>query len=182
MKRLENFCERRSAAEAPRSCGGTARPAGGIICDQTVALTIRKSAARYPDRLRRIRTRDPETGKTLIFLSNNFALAPRTIADLYRCRWQIELFFKWIKRHLRIRSFFGTSDNAVKTQIWIAVAVYVLIAIVKKRLGLKASLYTILQMLSVTIFEKTPLDQMLAIKQPAPDPSQFDNQLNLFDN
>lgn len=154
----------------------------GIICDQTVALTIRKTAGRYPDRLRRIRYRDRERGKTLIFLTNNFDLAPTVIADLYRCRWQIELFFKWIKQHLRIRSFFGTSENAVKTQIWIAVAVYVLIAIVKKRLGLQASLYTILQMLSLTLLEKTSLDQLLRHLVPETDPCHKDNQLNLFGN
>src|SRR6185295_5214248 len=121
----------------------------GIICDQIVALEIRVSARRYPARLRRVRYLDPKTGKTLIFLTNNFTLPPRTIADLYRCRWQIELFFKWIKQHLRIKSFFGTSQNAVKTQIWIAVCVYVLIAIVKKRLSLEPRLYTILQLISV---------------------------------
>jgi hypothetical protein len=154
----------------------------GIICDQTVRLAIRQSAKRYPDRLRRIRYRDPKSGKTLIFLSNNFSLAPMTIADLYRCRWQIELFFKWIKQHLRIRSFFGTSSNAVKTQIWIAVAVYVLIAIVKKRLAIEASLYTILQMISVTAFEKIPIDQMLAMAPLTTANHPSDNQLNLFDD
>ena len=154
----------------------------GIICDQTVALTIRRTAGRYPARLRRVRYRDRERGKTLIFLTNNFDLAPSVIADLYRCRWQIELFFKWIKQHLRIRSFFGTSENAVKTQIWIAVAVYVLIAIVKKRLGLQASLYTILQMLSLTLLEKTPLDQLLRPQPIATNRYPPDNQLNLFGN
>jgi len=154
----------------------------GIICDQIVELTIRQSAQKYPDRLRRVRYRDPQTGKRLIFLSNNFTIPPRTIADLYRCRWQIELFFKWIKQHLRIKSFFGTSANAVKTQIWIAVAVYVLIAIVKKRLRLDASLYTILQTISVTVFEKTQLDQLLANSQNAHDDALPDNQLNLFAN
>src|SRR5206468_5455024 len=109
----------------------TSRPVdrtSGIICDQTVVLTIRQTKKKYPDRLRRIRYRDPETRKTLIFLTNNFELPSRTITDLYRCRWQIELFFKWIKQHLRIKSFFGNTENAVKTQIWIAVCVYVLIA------------------------------------------------------
>ena len=152
----------------------------GVICDQIVALEVRVSARRYPARLRRVRYLDPETGKTLIFLTNNFMLPPRTIADLYRCRWQIELFFKWIKQHLRIKSFFGTSQNAVKTQIWIAVCVYVLIAIVKKRLSLEPRLYTILQLISVTAFEKMPLDQLLsqtAMAIPIHDP---DNQLNLF--
>ncbi len=154
----------------------------GIICDQSVALTIPLTARRYPERLRRVRYRDRERGKTLIFLTNNFDLAPTVIADLYRGRWQIELFFKWIKQHLRIRSFFGTSENAVKTQIWIAVAVYVLIAIVKKRLGLQSSLYTILQMLSLTLFEKTPLDQLLKTQAAATNPHHPDNQLNLFGN
>jgi len=156
--------------------------ASGIICDQIVALTIKLSATRYPARLRRIRYHDPQTGKTLTFLTNNFDLPPRTVADLYRCRWQIELFFKWIKQHLRIKSFFGTTENAVKTQIWIAVCVYVLIAIVKKRLALEASLYTILQTLSVTAFEKIPIDQLLLF-QPHPGSAHADsNQLNLFSN
>jgi hypothetical protein len=154
----------------------------GIICDQIGALTIKLSAKRYPARLRRIRYRDPTTRKTLVFLTNNFELPPRTVADLYRCRWQIELFFKWIKQHLRIKSFFGTTENAVKTQIWIAVCVYVLIAIVKKRLALQASLYTILQMVSVTAFEKIPLDQLLNIGASTNDRHAPDNQLNLFDN
>ena len=154
----------------------------GIICDQIVRLTIRKSVERYPGRLRRVRYRDPETGKSLIFLTNNFAIAPHTIADLYRCRWQIELFFKWIKQHLRIKSFFGTSDNAVKTQIWIAVAVYVLIAIIKKRLRLDASLYTILQIVSVTAFEKTPLNQLFVGSHNVAPILPSENQLNLFAN
>jgi len=152
----------------------------GIICDQIVRLEIAMSAKRYPARLRRVRYRDPETGKTLIFLTNNFDLPPKTIADLYRCRWQIELFFKWIKQHLRIKSFFGTTQNAVKTQIWIAVCVYVLIAIVRKRLSLDASLYTILQLLSVTAFEKMPLDQLLRQAKPPNQSRHLDNQLNLF--
>ena len=154
----------------------------GVICDQTVALTLKLSARRYPARLRRIRYRDPITGRTLIFLTNNFELPPQSVAELYRCRWQIELFFKWIKQHLRIKSFFGTSENAVKTQIWIALCVYVLIAIVKKRLDLEASLYTILQMISVTAFEKMPLDQLLRISAQANETHQPDNQLNLFYN
>jgi Domain of unknown function (DUF4372)/Transposase DDE domain len=163
----------------------TSRPVertGGLICDQIIALTLRSSAKRYPARLRRVRYRDPDTGKTLIFLTNNFQLPPRTIADLYRCRWQIELFFKWIKQHLRIKTFFGNTENAVKTQIWIAVCVYVLIAIVKKRLALDATLYTILQMVSVTAFEKMPLDQLLNIGANAKQLDTENNQLNLFDN
>lgn len=153
----------------------------GIICDQDVRLAFGRSARKYPERLRRVRYRDPESGKSLQFLSNNFVLSPLTIADLYRRRWQIELFFKWIKQNLRIKSFFGTSPNAVKTQIWIAVSIYVLVAILKKRLGLKESLYTILQMLSVTIFEKTPIDQLLKKDQPAERSQPPDKQLNLFD-
>ena len=156
--------------------------ATGLQCDQTVMLTNRGSLARYPDKLRRVRYRNPETGKRLVFLSNNFTLPALTIAELYRCRWQIELFFKWIKQHLRIKSFFGLSENAVKTQIWIAVSVYVLIAIVKKRLDLDASLYTILQSLSVTLFEKIQLDQLLRNMQPTIDDQPQSNQLNLFDD
>jgi hypothetical protein len=152
----------------------------GVICDQIVALEVRLSVRRYPARLRRVRYFDAETGKTLIFLTNNFTLPPKTIADLYRCRWQIELFFKWIKQHLRINSFFGTSPNAVKTQIWIAVCVYVLIAIVKKQLALETRLYTILQLLSVTAFEKIPLDQLLSQTETANSSHRIDNQLNLF--
>lgn len=155
--------------------------ASGIICDQVVRLEVRLSVKRYPARLRRVRYRDREAGKTLIFLTNNFDLPPKTIADLYRCRWQIELFFKWVKQHLRIKSFFGTTENAVKTQIWIAVCVYVLIAIIKKRLALDASLYTILQLLSVTAFEKMPLDQLLRQAPPPTQPQGLNNQLNLFD-
>ena len=152
----------------------------GIVCDQVVAFTLKVSARRYPGRLRRVRYRDAENGKTLVFLTNNFDLPPRTVADLYRCRWQIELFFKWIKQHLRIKSFFGTSQNAVKTQIWIAVCVYVLIAIVKKRLALQASLYTILQLLSVTAFEKIPIDQPLGGNQPPNQDPNGRKQLILF--
>ena len=155
--------------------------ASGIICDQNVRLAFDRSARKYPERLRWIRYRDPESGKSLQFLTNNFALSPLTIAELYRRRWQIELFFKWIKQNLRIKSFFGTSPNAVKTQIWIAVSVYVLVAIIKKRLALDASLYTILQMLSVTIFEKTPVNQLFSGAQPSNRARPLDNQLNLFD-
>jgi hypothetical protein len=156
--------------------------ATGLVCDQTVKLKFPKTAAKYPDRLRRVRYRDPDSGKSFSFLTNNFTLPPMVIADLYRCRWQVELFFKWIKQHLRIKSFFGTTPNAVKTQIWIAVCVYVLIAIVKKRLALDASLYTILQTLSVTIFEKTPLDQLLAKQVLDPTENAFPNQLKLFED
>ena len=153
----------------------------GLICDQTVTLTVFYSRQGFEAPLRRIRFKDPETGKKLVFLTNNFALPALTITELYRQRWQIELFFKWIKQHLRIKSFFGTSENAVKTQVWIAVSAYVLVAIVKKRLNLNASLYEILQMLSLTMFEQIPLDQLLS--KSAPDENSFDaaNQLNLFD-
>ena len=130
--------------------------------------------------LRCIKFKDPTTGKRLVFLTNNFKLAAIIIADLYRCRWQVELFFKWIKQHLRIKVFFGTSENAVKTQIWIAVSVYVLVAIVKKRLCLSASLYEILQILSLTMFERIPLDQLLNKIVPNDFQSIADNQLNLF--
>jgi len=157
-------------------------PDQGLICDQIVTLTVRLSGKRYPARLRRVSYRDPLSGKTLVFVTNNFHIPPQTVADLYRCRWQIELFFKWIKQHLRIKSFFGTTQNAVKTQIWIALCVYVLIAIVKKRLDLDASLYTILQTISVTAFEKVPLDQLLNIKAHSPENLPENNQLNLFDN
>src|SRR5450755_4309863 len=152
----------------------------GLICDQSVVLTGFHSHQGFEAPLRRIRFKDPETAKTLIFLTNNFVLPARTITELYRCRWQVELFFKWIKQHLRIKAFFGTSENAVKSQIWIAVSTYVLVAIVKKRLHLPASLYEILQILSLTMFEKIPLDQLLA--QTISDQIQpfFDNQLILF--
>jgi IS4 transposase len=154
----------------------------GVICDQDVRLAFDRTARKYPERLRWVRYRDPDSGKSLQFLTNNFALAPLTIADLYRRRWQIELFFKWIKQNLRIKSFFGTSPNAVKTQIWIAVSVYVLVAILKKRLGLDASLYTILQMLSLTIFDKRPINQLFPETQPSNRIQPLDKQLNLFDS
>ncbi len=161
----------------------TSRPvdkASGLRCDQTVATTGIRSTTSYPDRLRRITYRDPESGKALTFLTNNFTLPAITIAKLYKCRWQVELFFKWIKQHLKIKRFLGTSENAVKTQIWIAVSVYLLVAILKKRLDLKPSLYTILQILSVTIFEKTPLIPMLDKSENTLHPQPNANQLNLF--
>ena len=153
----------------------------GIICDQTIALDGFYTQQDYPEHLRRIRFKDAETGKTLIFLTNNFLLPAATICALYKNRWQVELFFKWIKQHLRIKQFFGTSENAVKSQIWIAVSVYVLVAIVKKRLNLDASLHTLLQILSVTLFEKMPLQQ--AFTTPASPGNQPDlaSQLFLFD-
>ena len=153
----------------------------GLICDQTIVLTGFYSRQDFDTPLRRIKFRDPETGKRLVFLTNNFVLTAITIADLYRCRWQVELFFKWIKQHLRIKVFFGTSENAVKTQIWIAVSVYVLVAIVKKRLKLSASLYEMLQILSLTMFERIPLDQLLNNVITDDIQSLSVNQLNLFD-
>jgi hypothetical protein len=152
----------------------------GIVCDQTIALDGIQTRRNYPQHLRRIRVHDPETGKTLVFITNNFALSAATVCALYKSRWQVELFFKWIKQHLRIKRFFGTSENAVKTQIWIAISVYVLVAIVKKRLHLDASLYTLLQILSVALFEKMPLDQALAMEAPKPFTWQITNQLELF--
>lgn len=152
----------------------------GIQCDQTIALANFYASKDYPEKLRRIKYYDKVTDKTLIFLTNNFALPPITIAKLYKCRWQVELFFKWIKQHLRIKVFYGTSENAVKTQIWIAISIYVLVAILKKRLALKQSLYTILQVLSVNIFEKMPIQQALAGDDYTMSESDFANQLNLF--
>jgi len=152
----------------------------GLICDQSVVLTGFYSHQGFEAPLRRIRFKDPETAKTLIFLTNNFVLPAFTITELYRCRWQVELFFKWIKQHLRIKAFFGTSENAVRSQIWIAVSAYVLVAIVKKRLHLSASLYEILQILSLTMFEKIPLDQLLAQTMSDEIHQASDNQLILF--
>ena len=154
----------------------------GLICDQTIVLSFYRSRCGFPDPLRRIRLKDPDSGKTLVFLTNQFTLPASTICELYRCRWQIEVFFKWIKQHLRIKAFFGTSENAVKTQTWIAVSVYVLVAIVRKRLGLDASLYQILQILSITLFEKVPILQALQASDSHSDLPDSDNQLNLFDS
>jgi len=153
----------------------------GLMCDQTIVLTGFYSCQDFVTPLRRIRFKDPVTGKQLVFLTNNFALPAITITELYRCRWQVELFFKWIKQHLRIKVFFGTSENAVKTQIWIAVSVYVLVAIVKKRLNLSASLYEMLQILSLTLFERIPLDQLLHNIITDDIQALSANQLNLFD-
>lgn len=154
--------------------------ASGLRCDQTIVLTGVRSRQDYPVQLRRIKFYDTEHDKLLVFLTNSFDLPALTVTELYRCRWQVELFFKWIKQHLRIKAFFGTSENAVKTQVWIAIAVYVLVAIVKKRLNLDASLYTILQILSLTLFEKTSLDQLLANIERGADSMMNSNQLNLF--
>src|SRR5210317_758546 len=153
----------------------------GLKCDQTIALTGPHTSKDYPEKLRRIKYYDAETNKILVFLTNSFTLPALTIAQLYRCRWQVELFFKWIKQNLRIKSFYGTTDNAVKTQVWIAVSVYVLVAIIKKRLRLDMSLYTILQILSVNVFENIPLNQLLMDSEIPQDISDPPNQLILFD-
>jgi hypothetical protein len=152
----------------------------GLICDQTVVLTGFYSLKGFDTPLRRIRFKDPKTGKRLVFLTNNFVLPALTVTELYRCRWQVELFFKWIKQHLRIKQFYGTSENAVKTQIWIAVSVYVLVAIVKKRLNITASLYEMLQILSLTMFEQTPLNTLLSQIHAVQNDGDFANQLKLF--
>lgn len=153
----------------------------GLFCDQTIALDGFYAAKDYPEHLRRVRFKDPDSGKRLVFLSNHFDLPALTVCALYKSRWQVELFFKWIKQHLRIKQFYGTSENAVKTQIWIAISVYVLVAIVKKKLNLKASLYTLLQILSVTLFEKMSLQQALTASQYKTEYNDSGNQLDLFD-
>ena len=153
----------------------------GLRSDQTIILNNFYAHRGFPHPLRRVRIKDLQTGKSLIVLTNNFALPALTITTLYRYRWQIELFFKWIKQHLRIKAFFGTSENAVKTQIWIAVAVYVLVALVKKRLNLQASLYELLQILSVTLFERDPIDQVLTLAPIEAQHLDISNQLPLFE-
>jgi len=153
----------------------------GLICDQTIVVTGTKTSKHYPEKLRRVKYRDSETGKNLVFLTNNFSLPALTIAQLYRSRWQVELFFKWIKQHLRIKRFFGTSENAVKTQVWIAVSVYVLVAILKKRLRLQESLYTILQILSVSVFERISLYQLITERNCTEHVEPRCNQLKLFE-
>jgi hypothetical protein len=165
-------CRRLYSADVDRN--------SGVICDQTIILTGPTSSKFYPEKLRRIKVRDLETGKIIVLLTNNFRLPAATIAQLYRCRWQIELFFKWIKQNLRIKAFYGTSENAVKTQIWIAVTVYLLVAIMKKRLRIEASLYTILQVLSVSSFERIEINQLLAKSNYKREPAEIDNQLFLF--
>jgi IS4 transposase len=153
----------------------------GLRSDQTIVLAGPKSSGLYPDPLRRVAYFDAETERRLVFLTNNLTLPALTIAGLYRCRWQVELFFKWIKQHLRIKAFYGTSMNAVKTQVWIAISVYVLVAIVKRELKIKRSLYEILQILSLTLFEKTPILQALTVEN-VPDLIPHDpKQLELFD-
>ncbi len=152
----------------------------GVICDQSIVLNGFYSHRQYPAHIRRIRFKDAETGKKLVFLTNQHSLPALTICSLYKARWQVEIFFKWIKQHLRIKRFYGTSQNAVKTQIWIAVITYILIAIIKKRLSLEASLYTLLQILSVTIFEKMPLQQALQGDDYLQNLNKIQNQLDLY--
>jgi hypothetical protein len=171
----------KSPMDARRVYSATTDRSTGVISDQQVMLNGHYSAKKYPEHLRRVRFKDPETGKTLIFLTNNTALPALTIAALYKSRWQVELFFKWIKQHLRIKKFLGNSENAVKTQVWCAVATYVLIAIVRKELQLDASLYTCLQILSISVFEKTEISRALQTDALSIDMLDAANQLNLFD-
>ena len=153
----------------------------GLRCDQTIILTGTRTKKQYPDKMRRVKFFDQEKHRSFSFLSNNFLVQPLVIAELYRCRWQVELFFKWIKQHLRIKAFYGTTENAVKTQVWIAVSVYVLVAIIKKQMKLDdLSLYTILQILSITLFEKAPLYQILTTTKYTNINTASDNQLKLF--
>ncbi|SCC94508.1 transposase [Thiomonas sp. X19] len=170
----------KSPMDVRRVYSATVDRATSVICDQRVMLNGYYSAKKYPEHLRRIRFKDAESGKTLVFLTNNTALPALTIAALYKSRWQVELFFKWIKQHLRIKHFLGTSENAVKTQVWCAIATYVLIAIVKKELQLNASLYTCLQILSVLIFEKTEVSCALQPDGPRTELPPDPNQLILF--
>lgn len=171
----------KSNLNAHRVYSNTVDRTTGLICDQTIALDGVCTQKNYPEHLRRIRFKDPESGKTFAFLSNNLDLPALTICGLYKNRWQVELFFKWIKQNLRVKQFYGTSENAVKTQIWIAVSVYVLVAIIKKQLNLNASLYTLLQILSVTLFEKIPLQQALTTNDYKSQDSENGKQLDLFD-
>ena len=170
----------KSNMDAKRVYSAPSNREKGIICDQTIKLVGIQTSQHYPEHLRRIRFKDAETGKTLVFLTNQHTLPDATICALYKSRWQVELFFKWIKQHLRIKKFYGTSENAVKTQIWIAVSVYVLVAIIKKRLDLDTSLYTLLQILSLTLFEKMPILQALSQVPPTSEDIAPGNQLNLF--
>ena len=172
---------RRSSSMPSTPAQRTANVAAGIESDQRIRLTGKHTPDYYPETLRRIHLIVPETGKHLVLLSNNFSLPATTIAALYKARWQVELFFKWIKQHLRIKKFYGTSENAVKTQIWIAVSVYVLIAIIKKRLKLEPTLYGLLQVLSLTLFEKTTLQEALQGAKPPKNDRPSANQLNLFE-
>lgn len=171
----------KSNLDAHRVYSAPTDRATGVMCDQSITLDGYYPQRHYPDHLRRIRFKDAESGKTLVFLTNQTTLPALTICALYKSRWQVELFFKWIKQHLRIKRFYGTSENAVKSQIWIAVSVYVLVAIVKKRLNLDASLYTLLQILSVTVFEKMPVQQAFPGSDYNSEHTMTSNQLNLFE-
>jgi hypothetical protein len=170
----------KSNLDAHRVYSAPTDKSAGVICDHTIALDGYLTRQHYPAHLRRIRFKDPETSKTLVFLTNQMTLPALTICALYKSRWQVELFFKWIKQHLRIKQFYGTSENAVKTQIWIAVSVYVLVAIVRKRLRLEASLYTFLQVISVTSFEKVKIQSALSGTPYRSEEATDSNQLNLF--
>ncbi len=170
----------KSNTDARRVYSAVTDRTSGVVSDQTIALNGPLSSQRYPQHLRRIRFKHPESGKTLIFLTNHFQLPALTVCSLYKSRWHVELFFKWIKQHLRIKRFFGTSENAVKTQIWIAVSVYVLVAIIKKHLNLNASLHTLLQILSVTLFEKLDLAEALTLESQDQNDTPWLNQLELF--
>jgi len=171
----------KSNTQYKRRYSHKADTSGGVICDQAIVLTGLKTSVDYPQTLRRVKYHDTATGKAFNFLTNNFTISAQIVADLYKQRWQVELFFKWIKQHLRIKSFYGTSENAVKSQIWIAVSVYVLIAIIKKRLGIKENLYTILQVLSITAFEKTSLVQAVTGSEYKNHKPPNAIQLKLFD-
>ena len=171
----------RSNLKANRRYSHAVDRSTGLRSDQTVLLSGFYAHKDFPEPLRRVRIKDLASGKSIVLLTNNFLLPALSITTLYRCRWQIELFFKWIKQHLRIKAFFGTSENAVKTQIWIAVSVYVLVAIVKKRFNLQASLYELLQILSLTLFERDPLDQILTLATTEQHMLDHSKQLTLFD-
>lgn len=164
-----------------RVYSGPVEKSEGVLSDQTIVFRGFYAAKEYPEKLRRIRYRDPESQHVLTFLTNNFTVPALSVAGLYKCRWQVELFFRWIKQHLRIKAFYGTSENAVKTQIWIAISIYVLVAIIKKRLQLDASLYTILQILSVTSFEQVPIMKVLTNSDYDSDEPDFDKQLLLIE-
>jgi hypothetical protein len=172
----------KSNMDARRLYSALSNRTNGIICDQIIALAGIETSQHYPEHLRRIRFKDSETDKTLVFITNQRMLPAATICALYKCRWQVELFFKWIKQHLRIKAFFGTTENAVKSQIWIAVSVYVLVAIVKKRLDLDAPLYTLLQVLSLTLFEKMPILEALSQGRTRTETVDDANQLTLFES
>jgi len=170
----------RSNFEFHRLCSQAVNKSTGVLSDQIIRLKVFYSRQGYPEKLRRVHYLDTDSNRRLVLLTNNFTLSARDIADLYRCRWQVELFFKWIKQHLRIKAFYGTSDNAVKTQVWIAISVYVLVAIIKKQLNLDQSLYSILQVLSVTLFEKTPILRAFSATDPEQEKGSSCNQLHLF--